>query len=467
MVAMTAADSPSTGSSGGSGSSGSSGRSGSSAAVPDAEAEVVDLCADLIRIDSTNAGDSPDTVGEAAAAEYVEHLLREVGLEPERFSTSSSRRQGVVVRIPGRDRARPALLLHGHLDVVPARAGDWAVDPFAGEIVDGMLWGRGAVDMKDMDAMILSIVRSWARSGTQPDRDVVVLFLPDEEAGGHHGGHWLVEHRPDLFTGVSEAIGEVGGFSLTVRDDLRLYLIQVAEKGIAWMKLTAIGQAGHGSMLSDDNSVTRLCQAVARIGAHQFPVRVTPTVEAFLAELSQAIGVELDPHDMETTLARLGPLARIIGATLSNTVNPTMLQAGYKQNVIPGEASAWVDGRFLPGHEEEFFTEIDALLAGDAVREFVTHDVALEAPFEGATIDAMAAALRAEDPYARAVPYMLSGGTDAKSFSRLGIRGYGFAPLLLPPDLDFGGMFHGVDERVPVDALRFGVRVLNRFLLAV
>ena len=433
--------------------------------LPDAEAEVVDLCRELIRIDSTNAGpDSPDTVGEAAAAEYVEHRLREVGYDPERFHTSSGHRQGVVLRIPGADQSRPGLLLHGHLDVVPARASDWRVDPFSADLVDGMVWGRGAVDMKDMDAMILSVVRSWARSGVAPDRDVVVLFLPDEEAGGHHGGHWLVDHRPDIFTGVTEAVGEVGGFSLTVRDDLRLYLIQTAEKGIAWLRLRASGTAGHGSMLNDDNAVTQLCDAVSRIGAHRFPVRVTPTVRAFLHELSDATGIELDPDDMDTTLTRLGPMARIVGATLMNTINPTMLDAGYKQNVIPGEAEAYLDGRFLPGHEDEFFADLDALLGDDAVREFVTHDVALETSFDGPTIDAMAAALRAEDAGARAVPYMLSGGTDAKAFSRLGIRGYGFAPLLLPPDLDFGSLFHGVDERVPMDALRFGTRVLGRFL---
>ncbi|TAK69638.1 MAG: M20/M25/M40 family metallo-hydrolase [Actinomycetota bacterium] len=433
--------------------------------LPDAEAEVVDLCRALIRIDSVNDG-TPDTVGEAAVAEYVEQLLAEVGLDPERFETSSGRRQGVAVRIPGRDRSRGALLLHGHLDVVPAIAADWRVGPFDAEVVDGMIWGRGAVDMKDMDAMILAVVRSWARNKVQPDRDIVVLFLPDEEAGGRHGSHWLVEHRQDLFDGVTEAVGEVGGFSLTVRDDLRLYLIQTAEKGIAWLRLRAAGSAGHGSMLNDANAVTRLAEAVSRLGRHRFDVQLIPTVDAFLRDLGDALGVDLDPRDLESTLARLGPLARLVGATLSHTVNPTMLAAGYKVNVIPGEAVAHVDGRFLPGHEDDFFAEIDRLLGDDVVREFVSHDVALETSFDGPSIDLMAAALRAEDPGARAVPYALSGGTDAKAFSRLGIRCYGFAPLLLPPDLDFGSLFHGVDERVPVDGLRFGTRVLDRFLRA-
>ena len=437
--------------------------------LPDAEAEVITLAQELIRIDSANFGDGSGP-GEAEAAEYVDARLREVGLTPERITCGAPGRDAVVVRIPGRDRTRGALLVHGHLDVVPARAEDWTHPPYGAEIADDlgvpMLWGRGAVDMKDMDAMILAVVRSWIRAGVQPVRDIVVMFLPDEEAGGHYGSHWLTEHRPDLFEGVTEAVGEVGGFSMTVRDDLRLYLIQTAEKGIGWMRLTATGQAGHGSMLNDDNAVTTLCEAVSRLGRHKFPVHVTPTVHAFLEQLSEALGVELDPTDMETTLARLGPMARLVGATLSNTVNPTMLSSGYKANVIPGEATAHVDGRFLPGHEDEMWTTVDELLGPKVMREFVNYDTAVETTFDGPSIDLMAAALRAEDPFARAVPYTLSGGTDAKAFAALGIRCYGFAPLKLPPALDFGSLFHGVDERVPLDALKFGTRVLDRFLRA-
>ncbi len=437
--------------------------------LPDAEAEVVDLARDLIRIDSTNFGDGSGP-GEAEAAAYVAERLREVGLDPEVFTCGQARRDGVVVRIPGRDRSRGALLLHNHLDVVPAAADDWSHPPFAAEIDDDlgvpMIWGRGAVDMKDMCAMSLATVRSWARGGVQPERDVVLMFLPDEEAGGHIGSHWLVEHRLDLFEGVTEAVGEVGGFSMTVRDDLRLYLVQTAEKGIGWMRLKAAGRAGHGSMLNDDNAVTAICEAVAQIGRIDYPVHVTPAVHDFLAVLSDVTGTELDPEDMQGTLARLGPMARLVGATLKNTVNPTMLSAGYKANVIPGHAEASVDLRFLPGHEEEAFARIDEILGDRITRDFINHDIALETTFDGPSIDLMAAALRAEDEHAVAVPYMLSGGTDAKAFSTLGIRCYGFAPLRLPPALDFGALFHGVDERVPVEALHFGTRVLGRFLRA-
>jgi len=423
-----------------------------------AEDEVVDLCRDLIRIDTSNPGKP-----ERPAAEYVAEKLAEVGLEPQLYESEPGR-ASVVARMAGEDSSRGALLVHGHLDVVPANAADWQVDPFAGEVRDDCLWGRGAVDMKDMDAMTLAVVRDRMRSGRKPPRDVVLAFLADEEAGGTKGAHWLVEHHPELFEGCTEGISEVGGFSYQVSDDLRLYLIETAQKGMAWMRLRARGTAGHGSMVNDDNAVTALAETVARIGRHEFPLRVTKTVRAFLEEVSDALGVELDPDDMGATVAKLGTLSRIIGATLRNTAAPTMLEAGYKVNVIPGDATAYVDGRFLPGYEEEFLAEIDELLGPRIEREMVHHDIALETEFDGALVDAMAAALRAEDPGARAVPYCLSGGTDAKSFSLLGIRGFGFSPLRLDPELDFAGMFHGVDERVPLDGLRFGVRVLDRFL---
>jgi acetylornithine deacetylase/succinyl-diaminopimelate desuccinylase-like protein len=424
--------------------------------------EVVGLCSEMIRIDSTNFGDG-NGPGERKVAEYVAGKLAEVGIEPVLHETGE-RRTNVVARIEGTDPSRDALLIHGHLDVVPANAHDWSVAPFSGEVRDGCVWGRGAVDMKDMDAMTLAVVRQRMREGRRPHRDVVLAFLADEEAGGRNGAHRLIDERPDLFEGVTEGIGEVGGFSLTVGANTRLYLIETAEKGLAWMRLTARGRAGHGSMINDDNAVTALCEAVARLGRHQFPLRVTPTVRRFLAEISQVLGLDLDADDLDGVVGKLGPMAVLIGATLRNTVNPTMLDAGYKVNVIPGQAQAHVDGRFLPGYEDEFFEAVDALIGPDVQREMLEHQIALETDFEGHLVDAACEALKAEDPGARPVPYTLSGGTDAKAFSRLGIRCIGFSPLLLPPDLDFAGLFHGVDERVPVQALDFGTRVLDRFL---
>ncbi len=426
------------------------------------EAEVAGLCRDLIRIDSTNAGDNAGP-GERAAAEYVAEKLAEVGLEPQ-ILESDSRRANVVVRIAGEDSSRDALLLHGHLDVVPFDAADWTRHPLSGEIADGCVWGRGAVDMKNMDAMILAVVRQRLREGRRPPRDVVLAFTADEEAGGAYGAHWLAAEHKDLFEGCTEAIGEVGGFSVSIDEARRLYLIEAAEKGIAWMRLTATGRAGHGSMLNAENAVTELAEAVGRIGRYEWPVRLTQTVGTFLTETAKALELELDLDDPEATVAKLGPLARMIGATLRNTANPTMLEAGYKANVIPQTATAHVDGRFLPGYEEEFFQTFDELLGPNVTREFIYHDIALETGFDGPLVRAMTEALLAEDPGAVAVPYTLSGGTDLKAFSVLGVRGFGFAPLRLPADLDFSGMFHGVDERVPVDSLQFGVRVLDRFL---
>ena len=434
--------------------------------LPDAEAEVAQLTQELIRIDSSNWGDAPETVGEAEAADYCAERLREVGLDPEVIVTTSDSRRAVHVRIPGTDPAAGALLLHGHIDVVPAMAADWSRPPFAAELADGFIWGRGAVDMKDMDAMILAVIRSWARADVRPRRDVVVLFLPDEEAGSVHGSHWLVEHRPELFAGVTEAVGEVGGFSVTVRDDLRLYPIQTAEKGIRWLRLRAKDRAGHGSMIHQDNAVTALCEAVAKVGRHSWPIRRTKTVDRFLAGLSEAYGVDLSDGDIDQVRERLGTLAFLVGATLQNTANPTMLQAGYKHNVIPGEATASIDGRVLPGYEDEFDATIREIVGDGIIIETVNADIALEAPFDTATVDLMASVLRHEDPYALPVPYMISGGTDAKAFARLGVDCYGFSPLQMPADLDYWRLFHGVDERVPVDGLKFGVRVLDRFLRA-
>ncbi|HEY2173711.1 MAG TPA: M20/M25/M40 family metallo-hydrolase [Mycobacteriales bacterium] len=430
---------------------------------PTAEDEVVELCSDLIRIDTTNTGDPDTTQGERTAAEYVAAKLEEVGLSTTLLESEPGR-ASVVTRIEGEDRSRPALLLHGHLDVVPADPAEWSVHPFSGEERDGYLWGRGAIDMKDMDAMILALARQWMRDGRKPPRDLVLAFVADEEHGGRKGARYLVDNHADLFADATEAISEVGGFSLTVRDDLRLYLIQTAEKGLAWMRLTASGRPGHGSMVHDDNAVTELSAAMARLGSHQFPVVMTKTTRAFLEALAETFGVDFDPDDIEGTLARLGNLARIVGATLRNTANPTMLRAGYKSNVIPGTASGTVDGRFLPGQEQEFERQLDEILGPDISREWIVHDQAVETTFDGALVDAMSAALRAEDPAAKPVPYMMSGGTDAKSFERLGMRCFGFSPLLLPPTLDFAALFHGIDERVPVDGLTFGVRVLDRLL---
>ncbi len=423
-----------------------------------ADSEVVSLLRDLLRFDTSNPPGN-----EKPCAEHLASLFRAAGIATEMVETAPNR-SCVIARVKGTG-AKPPLLLSAHLDVVPAGEPDWKHPPFAGEIHDGYVWGRGAVDMKDFDAMLLSVVRARANAGVAPDREVVLCFTADEEAGGGHGAKLLVEEHADLLADCTEAVGEVGGFSATVRGR-RVYLIEAAEKGMAWMRLSAHGRAGHGSMINDDNAVTRLAGAVARIGAHQWPVRLTPTMEVLLATIGELAGTEATPENAEALVEEFGDAARMLGAVIRNTANPTMLKAGYKHNVIPQTAEAFIDCRFLPGYEDEMLATIDELIGPDVRREAVIQDIAYETTFDGDLVDAMVGALLAEDPGARAVPYCLSGGTDQKSFSLLGIRGFGFAPLRLPADLDFSGMFHGVDERVPLESLKFGVRVLDRFLSA-
>ncbi len=430
--------------------------------------EVVGLVSALIRFDTSNTGELATTKGEAECAHWVAERLADVGYQPEYIESGAPGRGNVFVRLPGADPDRGALLVHGHLDVVPAEAADWSVHPFSGSVSDGYVWGRGAVDMKDMCGMMLAVARHFKRSGTVPPRDLVFAFVADEEHGGKYGAQWLVDHRPDLFDGVSEAIGEVGGFSVTLprRDggERRLYLIETAEKGLLWMRLTARGRAGHGSMVHDDNAVTAVAAAVARLGAHQFPLVLTDTVAQFLEAVAEETGLSFDADDLEGAIGKLGPMARMLGATLRDTANPTMLKAGYKANVIPASAEAVVDCRVLPGRQQAFEREVDELIGPGVTREWISELASYETSFDGRLVDAMNAALLSLDPEARIVPYMLSGGTDAKAFARLGIRCFGFAPLRLPPDLDFAALFHGVDERVPIDALQFGVRVLENFL---
>jgi acetylornithine deacetylase/succinyl-diaminopimelate desuccinylase-like protein len=432
--------------------------------------DVVEVVSKLIRFDTTNTGEPETTQGEAECAHWVAEQLAEVGYLPQYVESGAPGRGNVFARLRGADSSRSALLIHGHLDVVPAEPAEWTVHPFSGAIRDGFVWGRGAVDMKDMVGMMIVVARQLKRAGIVPPRDLVFAFVADEEHGGHYGAQWLVDNRSELFDGVSEAVGEVGGFSLTVpcRDggERRLYWIETAEKGLSWMKLTARGPAGHGSMVHEQNPVTAVAEAVGRLGRHRFPLVLTDTVAQFLAVVSDETGLTFDTEsaDLEGTIEKLGPMARMLKAVLHDTANPTMLKAGYKANVIPATAQAIVDCRILPGRKAAFEAEVDELIGSDVTREWIRDFSSYETSFDGDLVDAMNAAVLALDPDGRTVPYMLSGGTDAKAFARLGIRCFGFSPLRLPPELDFAALFHGVDERVPIDALRFGTDVLAHFL---
>jgi acetylornithine deacetylase/succinyl-diaminopimelate desuccinylase-like protein len=416
------------------------------------DAEVVRFAAELIRLDTSNRGGGD--CKERPAAEYVAERLAEVGYQPELLESAPGR-ANTVVRIEGTDRNAPALLLHGHLDVVPAEPTDWSVPPFSGEVRDGVLWGRGAVDMKNADAVILAVVREWARTGWQPSRDVVLAFTADEEDTAEAGARWLVEQRPDLFEGCTEAVGESGAFTFHADGGQRLYPVASAERGTAWLKLTARGKAGHGAKPNADNAVTKLARAITRIGEHQWPVRLIPTVRAAIDAIAAALGTSDDD---------LGLAQALVAGTIRNSANPTMLSAGYKVNVIPGEAVAYVDGRVLPGYADEFEATMDELTGPDVSWEYAHREIPLEAPLDAPIVGAMKRALLAEDPGAHVVPYCMTGGTDGKQFARLGMACYGFTPLVLPPGFDYYAMFHGVDERIPVAALESGVRIVDRFL---
>ncbi|WP_285525825.1 M20/M25/M40 family metallo-hydrolase [Streptomyces lavendulae] len=427
--------------------------------------EVVAFTSDLIRIDTSNRGGGD--CRERPAAEYVAERLAAAGTEPALLERTPGR-TNVVARVEGTDPTAPALLVHGHLDVVPAEAADWSADPFSGEVRDGVVWGRGAVDMKNMDAMVLAVVRAWARLGVRPRRDIVIAYTADEEDSAVDGSGFLADQHPHLFEGCTEGISESGAFTLHTGPGRSLYPIAAGERGTAWLKLTAHGTTGHGSKPNRGNAVTRLAAAVARIGEHEWPVRLTGTVAACITELASLQGLSVDPRapgfDLDAVLGKLGPAALLVEATVRNSANPTMLEAGYKLNVVPGRATAYIDGRTLPGGEAEFAATLDVLTGPHVDWEFHHREVALEAPVDGRTYGILREAVEHFDPDGHVVPFCMAGGTDAKQFSRLGITGYGFSPLKLPPGFDYWALFHGVDERVPVDALHFGVRVLDRAL---
>jgi acetylornithine deacetylase/succinyl-diaminopimelate desuccinylase-like protein len=417
---------------------------------------VVRLCSELISINTSNP-----THPEAPAAEYVAEFLASIGIEATGYEPAPGRRS-LIARVPGGGSDLPPLLVHAHLDTVPAVPGEWSVDPFAGVVQDGYVWGRGAVDMKSMIAAVLAVLKALHDSGRRPNRDLVLAFFADEEAGGNLGAGWLVANHPELFDGCREAIGEIGGFSYTPSGDQRLYLVSAAEKGVYWARFRATGKPGHGSMIHDFNSVSAVCGAVARVADNMFAAGSAASVERFLSEAARVLG--RPGASPEQVLDELGPIGRLVRATTRDTANPTTVQAGYKTNVVPSTAEATIDVRFLPGHEDLVRKEIARLAGDDVSIETEFAGPAVEAPWDVPLLAAMQDALLPSDPSAVVVPYMTPAFTDAKWLHRLGIHCYGFCPLQLPPDLDFSSLFHGIDERVPVTALNFAADVLDRFL---
>lgn len=422
---------------------------------------VAEITHDLVQIDTTNYGGN-DSRGEPEAAAYCANIMEALDMGPQIFESEPGR-ASVVGRMKGWDANASALVLHGHLDVVPADASEWSVDPFSAEVIDDVIYGRGAADMKGMNAIMLTALEHLHTTGQQPRRDIILTFFGDEEAGGVYGSSWLVDNHPELFEGATEAISEVGGFTATVAGK-RAYFLQTAEKGIAWLNLTAFGAPGHGSASHGDNAVTKMADAMSAIGHYEWPLHYTDTTHRLLEEVSELMGVEFDATDPSPQLEAIGSAVTFVASTLSNSSNPTGLASGYKHNVIPGKAEATVDARPLPGQDDNVFDTISQLAGDDVEVDYEHGRQAIEAPFSGALVDAMIEAIANEDPDAVVLPFMMSGGTDNNALSRLGIAGYGFIPLQLPADLAFPKLFHGIDERMPIDSLDFGVRALLRIL---
>jgi len=418
------------------------------------EAEALEFVRALIRIDSVNTGEA-STIGdgETRAAVFVQAQLEDAGYETTLVEPVPGR-ASVIARLAGSDPDAGALVAHAHLDVVPVEVENWTYPPFGAEIHDGILYGRGAVDMKDFAGMLLAIARAFRREGIVPRRDLIFAFFADEEAGGVWGARWIVRNRPELFAGATEAISEVGGFSIPLPGDRRAYLVATAEKGVTSATLTARGHAAHGSRPTADNAVVRLARAVVAIGEHRFPVVRTATLDRFLDVYARAGG---DVDD-------LGFTASLIDAGMHHTVSPTVLEAGGKTNVIPSTASARLDIRMLPGHDETLRAEIEALVGPDVEVTWARAVPAIEAPVDAPLVGVLQDAVTAEDPDGIVVPYLLPASTDNKHLAELGIRGYGFVPLRVPADFDVFGQFHAADEGVPVGALHFGTRVTARVL---
>lgn len=422
-----------------------------------------DLCQRLLRLDTTNPPGA-----ELVAAELLARELAEAGLEPVVLESAPGR-GNVVARLRGTG-AKPPLLLTAHLDVVEADPAAWTHPPFSGEVHDGCLWGRGAIDMKNMAAMSVAILTRLARSGRPLARDVIFAGVADEEAGCRYGSLWLVDNHPELVR-AEYALGEGGGFNVSVANKT-YFTVQVAEKGVCWVKARVVGEPGHGSMPRTDSAVVRLADAIARLGRKAYFPHDTPVMRDFVAALAKGQPAPLRPLMRQLLTPGIAPrllrrlknqaIARPLLAMLGNTASPTVLRAGQKTNVIPGTAEAEIDGRFLPGQTEaSFLAELRSVLGDDVELEVMwSLPPVVTAPRESELFTIIHDVMGEAEPGVPVVPYLLPGFTDAKAFTQLGARWYGFAPVKLPPGMRFADMFHGHDERIPVEGLRWGTEVL-------
>ncbi len=426
---------------------------------PEIEAEALERFRDLLRIDTTNPPGN-----EVEAVRYIAALLDDAEIPYEIVETAPGR-ANLIARLRGTGNAAP-LLLSSHLDVVPAVAENWTCPPFAAEIRDGFVWGRGAIDMKHMTVYGLTAMLLLHRLGLPLERDLILAAVADEEAGCDQGMRWLVENRPELVR-AEYALNEVGGFTLHAGDK-RLYPVQIAEKGFVWVRMTARGRAGHGSMPHEENPVLKLAAAVDKLGRTRLPVRPTAVVDNFLKKVGSSMGglasfalagVRFAPLT-DLLLDRLPDEQRnVFNACMHNTVCPTMFEGGGKINVIPGSASVLMDCRTLPGvREPDLLREIRGVIGDSYELEILKSGPPAVVDPHTALFSTIEAAIRRRDPGAEAVPYMVVGFTDSKWLAQLGVTAYGFAPIRWPADVKFSELFHGVDERIPVDGFRWGLR---------
>ena len=426
------------------------------------QAEAIQHLQQLIRIDTTNPPGN-----ELAAAEYLAGVLRAEGYDPI-VSEAAPQRGNCITRLCG-DGSLPPLLLYTHLDVVPAEPEHWTHPPFSGDVVDGYVWGRGALDMKSIAAMQLMTMLLLKRSGATLHRDVIFAATADEEIDSDVGAEWLVKQHPDLVR-AEYGLSEMGGHTLHL-EGKRFYPVQTAEKGTCWFKVRATGRPGHGSVPHADNAVVHLARAIDRVASRPLPLHLTPTAAHYVQSLAHAIGgtsglllsAALNPllHDAALKAIPDRNFADALHAILHNTVSPNQLRAGYKVNVIPSEAEAVLDGRMLPGFDaESFLAEVRSRLGDDLEISIVHTSPPLESPIDTPLFRLIEQQIARSDPGAIAVPYMLTGATDAKLFAQLGTHCYGFAPMLIEPDDAFEGLVHGHDERITLKALAFGVKAL-------
>jgi acetylornithine deacetylase/succinyl-diaminopimelate desuccinylase-like protein len=424
----------------------------------------VDLLQRLIRFDTTNP---PGNEGECI--DFLRRLLEEAGVETE-VCARDPHRPNLVARIPGRA-SGPPLLLQGHVDVVTTAGQAWRREPFAGELVDGYVWGRGAVDMKGGVAMLVSAFLRAARGEIAPAGDLLLVVLADEEAGGEFGAKYLVEEHAHLFDGIRYAVGEFGGFTMHVGGK-RFYPIQVAEKQICWLKATIRGPGGHGALINRGGTMARLGRFLRDLDRRRLPIHVTPVAREMIERMAAALpqphrGVFLSllkPRLTDRVLPLLRDAARPLEPMLRNTVNATIVRGGHKINVVPAEIEVELDGRTLPGFgPEALVAELEEAIGRDVEIELIRHDPGPRDP-DLTLFEPLAGILRELEPAAIPIPLLQIGVTDARFFSRLGIQTYGFLPLRLPECFDFLPLVHAADERVPADALEFGTEAISRAL---